>query len=119
MSINVKILLVGLATGIVSGLLGSGGGLILVPAYSIIFSGEEKEVKSTVIFCIFPIVISSALIYGLNSYISWEITIKCCVGEIIGSFLGSKILNILNPKYLKFIFILFLLYASTRILFFS
>lgn len=114
-----KKILIGMIAGIVSGLFGSGGGLVLIPAYSMAFHTTEKETKSLSIFCILPMVVVSSIFYFFNNQINWSLTFKCIVGEVLGSLIGSKLLNVLNPKYLKIIFILFLLYASIRMLFFT
>ena len=103
--------------GIISGLFSAGGGLLLVPAYSLIFNSSEKESRATAIFCILPMVIISTAIYGLNMQLNLSLTFKCATGEIIGSVIGSKILDKLKPIYLQILFILFLLYACLKILF--
>lgn len=112
-----KKIIIGTISGIVSGLFGAGGGLILIPAYSIAFHKTEKETKALAIFCILPMVVVSSVFYFFNNYINWTIALKCIIGEVIGSLIGSKILNSLNPKYLKLIFIIFLIYSSIRMLF--
>lgn len=96
-----------------------GGGLLLVPAYTYIFNASEKEARATTIFCILPMVIVTAIFYGKGNFINWNIGIICATGGIIGSLIGSKLLNILKGKYLKLIFICFLLYSGIKIIFFS
>ena len=63
-------------------------------------------------------VIITALFYGSRNYIDFKVGILCAIGGIIGSFIGSKLLNILNPKYLKIIFSIFLLISGIKIIFF-
>ena len=90
-----KKILVGLIVGFISGMFASGGGLLLIPAYIHFFDSSEK-----------------------GNYINWKTGILCCIGGIIGSFIGSKLLAILKGKYLKLIFILFLIYSGIKIVFF-
>lgn len=113
-----KKIIIGLSVGFISGMFASGGGLLLIPAYLYLFNSTEKEARATTVFCILPMVIITAFFYGTNNYINWKISILCAIGGIIGSFIGSRLLNILKPKYLKGIFILFLLYSSIKIIFF-
>ena len=101
-----KKILVGLIVGFISGMFASGGGLLLIPAYIHFFDSSEKEARATAIF------------YGTGNYINWKTGILCCIGGIIGSFIGSKLLAILKGKYLKLIFILFLIYSGIKIVFF-
>ncbi len=110
---------VGFIAGLINGLFGSGGGLFLVPAYSFLFHQSEKKTKSNVIFCILPMAFTSAIIYGSHSSVDYNTVFKCIFGELIGSIIGSKLLNKLSPIYLKIIFITFLIYASLNILIFS
>ena len=63
-------------------------------------------------------VITTAIFYGSSNLIDWRIGFLCALGGIIGSFIGSKLLNKLNSKYLKIIFIVFLLYSGIKIAFF-
>lgn len=116
MKIIIKKILIGLVSGIVSGMFASGGGLILIPAYSYLFNSSEKETKATAIFCILPMVIVSSFFYEFGSCIDMKVALLCAFGAIIGTIIGSKLLNKLKPKYLKIIFIIFLFYSGIRII---
>lgn len=113
-----KKILLGISVGFISGMFASGGGLLLIPAYVYLFKSPEKEARATAIFCILPMVITTAIFYGSSNLIDWRIGFLCALGGIIGSFIGSKLLNKLNSKYLKIIFIVFLLYSGIKIAFF-
>ena len=113
-----KKILVGLIVGFISGMFASGGGLLLIPAYIHFFDSSEKEARATAIFCILPMVLVTAILYWTGNYINWKTGILCCIGGIIGSFIGSKLLAILKGKYLKLIFIIFLIYSGIKIVFF-
>lgn len=113
-----KKIIVGLIVGFISGMFASGGGLLLIPAYAYLFNANEKESRATAIFCILPMVITTAFFYGSSNYINWNVGLFCAIGGIIGSFIGSKLLNVLNGRYLKIIFIIFLLYSGIRLIFF-
>ena len=112
-----KKIIIGFLVGFVSSLFGSGGGLLLIPFYLYFFHFSEKEARANTIFCIFPIVILSTFFYGINNYINIKISLLCIVGSILGSFIGSKLLNTINGKYLKLIFIIFLIFSGCRIIF--
>ena len=74
-----KKVVIGLFTGVVTGLFGSGGGMILVPAFNYILKLEEKEARATSIFCILPLVCVSSIFYLNASYIEWEISTLCAL----------------------------------------
>lgn len=96
----------------------SGGGLLLIPVYVYLFNSTEKEARATAIFCILPMVLTTSIFYQNSNLINWKVGFLCAFGGIVGSFIGSKLLNKLNSKYLKLIFIVFLLYSSIKIMFF-
>lgn len=111
-------IIIGLISGIISGFFSSGGGMILVPAFIHILKMSEAEARSTSVFAILPMVIISSFFYFKNSYIDWNIGIKCAVGGIIGGFIGAKLLKKIPEKYLKIFFIIFLGYSSIKLIFF-
>ena len=109
--VMLKKIIIGILAGIISGLFGAGGGLILVPAFVNMLNTDEKKARATSVFCIMPMVIVTAFFYNKNNYIQWNLGIKCAIGGILGGIIGSKLLIKIPNKYLKFAFILFLIYA--------
>ena len=63
-----KNVLIGIIAGIVSGMFSSGGGLILVPIYVYVLKMSEKESRATSLFCILPMVIVTAIMYGRSNF---------------------------------------------------
>jgi len=111
-----KNIIIGASAGIISGLFGAGGGLILVPVLVHYLKLSEKEARATTIFCILPMVITSGIIYYNNDLIDWSLAIKCAIGGIIGSFIGTKLLRSLSNSVLKISFIVFLIYVAIKYL---
>lgn len=74
-----KKMLVGLLAGTVTGLFGSGGGMILVPAFTFILKLSEKEARATSVFCILPMVCASSIFYFNSSYIEFNAGILCAI----------------------------------------
>lgn len=108
----IKKIIIGIIAGFFSGLFASGGGLILLPACIYFLGLDERSARATTIFAILPMVLTSTIFYYKNNYIDWNIGIKTAIGGIIGGFIGAKLLNKINNKYLKIIFIVFLFYAA-------
>lgn len=111
-----KKIIIGFVSGIICGLFSAGGGLVLVPACVYFLNLDEKKARSTSIFSIMFMVITAALLYNRDDYINWNIGIKCAIGGILGSIIGSYLLKKVSNKYLKIIFVIFLIYASISIL---
>lgn len=110
-------ILMGFFAGLVSGFFGAGGGLLLVPYMTSILKEDEVKSRATTILCIFFMVLTSSFFYFNKEKIDWILAIKCAVGGISGSIIGSKLLIRINTNLLKFLFILFLLYAGFSMIF--
>ena len=108
---------VGLLAGIICGLFGTGGGMILVPAFIYLLKIDPKKARATSLCCMLVMVITSSIFYYKNNYINWQKGLLCAVGGIIGGYFGAKILKKVPDYILKIIFICFLLYASYRMIF--
>jgi uncharacterized membrane protein YfcA len=78
-----KKMLIGFLAGIASGFFGSGGGMILVPAFIYLLKLDEKKSRASSVFCILPMVIASSIIYKTANYIDISLCIKCAVGGTI------------------------------------
>lgn len=111
-----RIIIIGFFAGVVSELFTTGGGLILVPAFIYLLKGNEREARATSLFCIIPFVIITGIGYYANNYIDWNIGLKCVIGGIIGGIIGAKLLKRIPSLILKIIFILFLIYASIKMI---
>lgn len=112
---NMKNALIGIIVGIISGMFSAGGGLLLVPILVYMLKLSEKEARATSLFCILPMVIVTAIVYSKSNFIDWQIGIKCAIGGIVGGIIGGKLLNRIQTKYLRIMFILFLFYAGIKL----
>ena len=111
-------IVIGTFAGFISGFFGSGGGLILVPAFTYINKLDEKKSRATSIFCILPLVVISFFIYMNQKNFDWNIGFKSAIGGTIGAVIGSFLLEKLNNQILNVIFAAFLIYTSVRMVFF-
>ena len=112
----IKKILLGLFAGFVSGLFATGGGMILVPAFIYLLKMEDKKARGTSILCILVMVVTSGFFYYKNNYIDWNTGLLCAIGGIAGGFLGAKLLKNVSEKFLKIMFLGFLIYASIRMI---
>lgn len=112
----IKKIIIGILAGIICGLFGTGGGMILVPAFVYLLKVEPKKARGTSLCCMLVMVITSSIFYYRNDYINWQVGIFCAIGGIAGGYLGAKILKKIPDYILKIIFICFLFYFSYSIL---
>ena len=59
----IKKIILGLIAGIICGLFGTGGGMILVPAFIYMLKIEPKKARATSLFCMLIMVIVSSIFY--------------------------------------------------------
>jgi len=111
-----KNITIGIVTGIVNGLFGSGGGTIVVPAMVLLLEVNENKAHATAISIILPLTIISAFFYVKNSYVDWNITWKVIIGGMVGGYVGAKLLNICPANILRKIFAGFMIFAAVRML---
>lgn len=112
-----KKVLVGVFAGLVCGFFGSGGGMILVPAFVHLLNLGEKEARATSVAAILPMVIVSMFFYLQADYIDWHIGINAAIGGIVGGYIGSKLLKKAKNEWLQLFFIFFLVYVSIKMIF--
>jgi uncharacterized protein len=88
----VPYMLLGIVAGILSGLIGIGGGIIIVPALVFLFGMTQHNAQGTTLALLIPpIGILAALTYYKAGYVDVKVAGLVAVGFIAGSFFGAKI----------------------------
>ena len=116
-------LFLGLGAGILSGLLGIGGGLVIVPMLmaSLTWQKIPNELimhlalgtsMATIIFTS----VSSFIAHHRRGAVHWKIVKQVTPGILMGTFLGSCIAARLSGPLLKGLFVIFLFYVATQML---
>ena len=111
------ITLIGVVTGLVNGIFGSGGGTVAVPAMVKFLGMKENKAHASAIFIILPLTLISSFFYIRNGYVDLSLTSKVIAGGVIGGFIGAKLLNICPADILRKIFGFFMILAAVRMLF--
>jgi len=116
------ILVIGLGAGILSGLIGVGGGIILVPALVYFLSYSQHQAQGTSLGVLsFPVVILAFLKYfydlkGTGEAIDFKVILLLGVGFLLGGFIGSTLALKLDKELLKKIFAVILFYTGFKML---
>lgn len=114
------IVIVGLAAGILSGLVGIGGGVVIVPALVLILGMSQKSAQGTSLgMLLLPAGILGVLQYYKGGHIDFKIVIFLALGFIIGNLFGSKLALSLSDVNLKKVFAIFIMLISIKMLFFD
>jgi uncharacterized protein len=111
-------ILLGLAAGTLSGLIGIGGGTIIVPALVLFFGLSQHVAQGTTLALLVPpIGILAAWAYYKEGFVDLHIAGFICLGFIIGGLLGAKIATHLSSIVLERIFGIALLLISLKMIF--
>jgi uncharacterized protein len=85
-------ILLGLLAGILSGLVGVGGGVFLSPALVIWFGMSQHQAQGTTLALLVPpIGILAAWTYYQQGYVDVKVAAFICIGFVIGGFLGANL----------------------------
>jgi len=110
----------GVFTGMLSGVVGVGGGIILVPALVYLLGFSQLNAQGTSLALImFPVGILGVLQYYKNGHIDFSIVLILAIGFIIGSFFGSKIALNIPQDITKKIFASLMIIIAVKMLFFD
>lgn len=84
-------LVLGLCAGIVSGLIGIGGGIVIVPALVYIFGFSQHMAQGTTLAMLIPpIGILAALSYFKSGHVNLPVAGLLCLGFVLGGYLGAR-----------------------------
>ncbi|WP_317368758.1 TSUP family transporter [uncultured Tyzzerella sp.] len=95
--------LAGALSGIISGM-GIGGGVILIPALTLIFDMEQKVAQNINLLYFIPTAIIAIFVHSKNKTIEKEGLFKIIIFGIIGAIIGSFIAVNLKGEILRKIF---------------
>lgn len=116
------VLLIGFSAGILSGLVGVGGGIIMVPALVLFLNFTQHQAQGTSLAVLtLPVVILASLYYyhqcqRMGTPIDLKVVGLLAAGFVIGGFLGSKLAISIDQALLKKIFEVILFYTAFKLL---
>lgn len=87
---NLLFVLVGLLAGGLSGLVGVGGGIIIVPALVLLFGFGQKYAQGTTLAMLaLPVGVLGAVTYYRAGFVHFKASLLLALGFVIGSFIAS------------------------------
>lgn len=118
MSIKNKIFLVlsGSLIGFINGFFGGGGGMVAVPALTLILNQEQKVSHATALAVILPVTLVSVIAYFISGKASlqpFKVT-ALSIAVTVGGVIGALILKKINNKALCKIFAVLMLIAGVK-----
>lgn len=107
-----KLLFIGLLSGIISGM-GIGGGTILIPALIIFSSLNQHQAQGINLTVFIPIAIVALITHYKKKNIDIKTSIPVIITGLIGAFIGSSIAINMTSSLLRKIFAVFLFIMGT------
>ena len=105
-------IIVGLVAGFVNGFFGAGGGLVLVPMITFLAKIDQKKAHATTMFCVLFMCLCSSVVYVVNGWVDYMLVLYCLIGGIVGSLIGTFLLQKLKNNVIDLLFSIALLCAG-------
>jgi len=113
----IVLILVGLLAGTLSGLVGVGGGIIIVPALVFFLGFSQQAAQGTSLgLLLLPVGILAVINYYKSGYIDLKVIGIMCAAFVLGAWLGSKLALSLSQETVKRIFAVVLLYSALKMM---
>jgi uncharacterized membrane protein YfcA len=107
-------LLVGFAAGVVSGMLGVGGGLLFVPALVIFLDLTQVDAEATSLLAIIPVALAGAASQRRYGNFRGRDALVLGLLAIPGAIGGVAIVNAIPERLTEILFALLMLYVAGR-----
>jgi uncharacterized membrane protein YfcA len=117
---NLALIGIGLVVGAVSGLIGVGGGVLLVPALIYLLKFTQHEAQGTSIAVLVPpIGIFAAMEYYRQGYVRLSVVAWIAAGFLVGAFVGAVVSGQAPEALLRRVFGVLMLFIALQMLFSS
>lgn len=119
MDVNTVLILlaVGLLAGMLSGFVGVGGGIIIVPALVIFLGFTQHGAQGTSLAVLLaPVGIFAVINYYKAGHIDVPSAIVICLAFVVGAYFGSKIAISINQQMVKKVFAVFMIAVALKML---
>lgn len=111
------LVVIGLLAGILSGFVGVGGGVIIVPALIYALSMTQYEAQGTSLFTLLlPVGILAVHNYWKTGNINWKFGLIIALTFVVGGYFGSKLALRISPSIVKLVFGAIMAYVSFKMI---
>jgi len=117
MSTIIFLICIGLLAGFLSGILGIGGGVVMVPLLLLIGFTQHQAQGTSLAAMIPPVTLLAALQYSRGGHVDWKMALVISATFIIGGLFGSKLAVAIDERLLKRIFGVLMLCIAVKMIF--
>lgn len=113
---GLELILLGLASGLLAGLFGVGGGIVIVPALTVLFKLNIKEAIGTSLAVIVPTAIMGSYTHWRHGNVRLFEAGLVAVGAVVSAVIGASITAQLSSQTLKRLFAVLLIAVAVRMM---
>ena len=107
---------VGVGAGVISGMLGVGGGVVMVPAMNLLMRVPVKAAVGTSTFMVGMTSVATAFVFYSRGFIDPTLVVPAIIGVFLGGQIGSRLTRRIKAQRLALLFALILLYLGLSLL---
>jgi uncharacterized membrane protein YfcA len=111
----VRLAVVGVLGGLLSGTFGVGGGILMVPLLIMLAGMDQRRAAATSLAAIVPTAVVGSVAYFVNGEVDLAAAVLVALGGIAGSWIGSHLLRRLPLGWLRWGFIALLVLVAVRL----
>ncbi len=112
----IEVIALGLAVGVLVGLMGIGGGVVLVPAMVYLLRMDQHLAQGTsLLLQLPPVGIGALYLYWKNGNVDLRGGFVCVAGYLLGGYFGSLVALRTQERNLRAMFGMFLMFAATML----
>ncbi len=100
----VTLIVTGLATGMISGMMGVGGGAVMIPGLVILAGMEQHVAQGTSLLAMVPIGLTGAYTHHRLGNVAVHLAVGLAFGAALGAYLGGSVANFLPDFHLRLVF---------------
>jgi len=112
------LIVIGLLAGILSGLVGVGGGILMIPLLIMFLGLTQHQAQGTALFAMLPpIGVLAAMNYYKEGFVKWEYAAVIALTFVVGGYLGSKLAISLPAQTIRKVFGVIMLIGAIKLIF--
>ncbi|WP_261165791.1 sulfite exporter TauE/SafE family protein [Microbacterium sp. Marseille-Q6965] len=112
--IGIALIATGVVTGVLSGLIGVGGGIIVVPVLILLFGTSDLVAKGTSLLMMIPTTMSGAWRNWRNHNIDWAAAGLIALATCVTTPLGAIVAGVVDPVVANWLFVAFLVVIAAQ-----
>ena len=111
------LIVIGIFAGTLSGLVGIGGGIVIVPALVLFLGFSQHQAQGTSLgLLLLPVGILAVINYYNKGYVDLKVIAIMSIAFVIGGWLGSKMAISISQETVRKIFAIVLFYTAIKML---